>query len=50
MLTCRACTVLPYTFLVHVVTEFPQRAADADVTDPLPFNFAKLAAAARNPA
>jgi hypothetical protein len=28
----------------------PRRTPDADVTDLLPFNFAKLAAAARNPA
>ena len=26
--------------LVHVLTELPQRASDADVTDLLPFNFA----------
>ena len=50
MLTCRACNVEPYAYLVHVLTELPQRAPDADVTDLLPFNFAKLAAAARNPA
>jgi transposase len=49
MLTCRACNVEPYAYLVHVLTELPQRAPDADVTDLLPFNFAKLAAAARNP-
>ncbi|MGF6633869.1 IS66 family transposase [Paraburkholderia sp. MM6662-R1] len=49
MLTCRACNVEPYAYLVHVLTELPQRAPDADVTDLLPFNFAKLTAAARNP-
>jgi transposase len=49
MLTCRACNVEPYAYLVHVLTELPQRAPDADVTDLLPFNFATLAAAARNP-
>jgi hypothetical protein len=50
MLTCRACNVEPYAYLVHVLTELPQRAPDADVTDLLPFNFAKLTAAARKPA
>jgi transposase len=50
MVTCRACNVEPYAYLVHVLTELPQRVPDADVTDLLPFNFAKLAAAARNPA
>jgi hypothetical protein len=50
MLTCRACNVEPYAYLVHVLTELPQRSPDADVTDLLPFNFAKLTAAARNPA
>jgi hypothetical protein len=40
MLTCRACNVEPYAYLVHVLTELPQRAPDADVTDLLPFNFA----------
>lgn len=50
MLTCRACNVEPYAYLVHALTELPQRAPDADVTDLLPFNFAKLTAPARNPA
>jgi hypothetical protein len=50
MLTCRACIVEPYAYRVPVLTELPQRAADADVTDLLPFNFAKLTAPARNPA
>jgi hypothetical protein len=49
-LTCRACNVEPYAYLVHVLTELPQRAPDADVTDLLPFNFAKLTAPARTPA
>jgi hypothetical protein len=31
-------------------TELPQRASDADLTDLLPFNFTKPAAAAPNPA
>jgi transposase len=48
MLTCLACNVEPYADLVHVLTALPQRAPDADITDLLPFNFVKLAAAARN--
>ena len=39
MLTCRACNVEPYAYLVHVLTELPQRAPDADISDLLPFNF-----------
>ena len=50
MLTCRACNVEPYAYLLHVLTELPQRAPDADVTDLLPFNVAKLIAQPRNPA
>jgi transposase len=41
MLTCRACGVEPYDYLLHVLTELPQRAPDADVTDLLPFNYAR---------
>jgi transposase len=41
MLTCRACGVEPYEYLLHVLTELPQRAPDADVTDLLPFAFAR---------
>jgi transposase len=41
MLTCRACAVEPYSYLVHVLTELPRRRAGDDVTDLLPFNFAK---------
>uniref|UniRef100_UPI002028D33C IS66 family transposase n=2 Tax=Caballeronia TaxID=1827195 RepID=UPI002028D33C len=41
MLTCRACDVEPYAYLLHVLKELPQRAQDADVTDLLPFNYAK---------
>jgi hypothetical protein len=41
MLTCRACGVEPLAWLRHVLTELPQRAADADIDDLLPFNFAK---------
>lgn len=45
MLTCRACGVEPLAYLRHVLTELPQRADEADITDLLPFNFAKTAAA-----
>jgi transposase len=38
MLTCRACNVEPYAYLNHVLTELPQRAADTDISDLLPFN------------
>lgn len=41
MLTCRACNVEPYAYLVRVLSELPQRALDADVSDLLPFNFSK---------
>ncbi|WP_408242674.1 MULTISPECIES: IS66 family transposase [Paraburkholderia] len=41
VLTCRACNVEPYSYLHHVLTEMPQRASDADISDLLPFNFAK---------
>lgn len=41
MLTCRACSVEPYTYLLRVLTELPQRAADADISDLLPCNVAK---------
>ena len=41
MLTCRACGVEPYAYLLHVLTELPQRAPDADVTDLLPFHYAE---------
>ena len=41
MLTCRACNVEPYAYLLHVLKELPQRAPEADVTDLLPFNYAK---------
>ncbi|WP_247543160.1 transposase domain-containing protein, partial [Bradyrhizobium sp. 146] len=34
-----------YAWLRHVLTELPQRADDADITDLLPFNFPKTAAA-----
>ncbi|MCK1321041.1 transposase [Bradyrhizobium sp. GM5.1] len=45
MLTCRASRVEPLAWLRHVLTELPQRADDADITDLLPFNFPKTAAA-----
>lgn len=41
MLTCRACGVEPYEYLLHVLTELPQCAAEADVTDLLPFRYAE---------
>ncbi|WP_454740288.1 IS66 family transposase [Cupriavidus necator] len=45
MLTCRACGVEPYAYLLHVLTELPQRAPDADVIDLLPFSFVAASAA-----
>jgi hypothetical protein len=50
MLTCRACNVEPYAYLLHVLTELPQRPPDADVSDLLPFNFALRHTAAEPPA
>ena len=41
MLTCRACGVEPLAWLRHVLTELPQRPAEADISDLLPFNFPK---------
>ncbi len=41
MLTCRACGVEPHAWLLHVLAELPQRAPDADISDLLPFNYAK---------
>ena len=41
VLTCRACDVDPLAWLTHVFTELPQRAANADIEDLLPFNFQK---------
>jgi hypothetical protein len=46
VLTCRACGVEPYAYLLRVLTELPQRATDADITDLLQFNYAKKQAAA----
>ncbi|MGT2453972.1 IS66 family transposase [Cupriavidus basilensis] len=48
MLTCRACNVEPYAYLLHVLTELPQRAADADISDLLPFNYARQQSAMTN--
>ncbi|CAK7262164.1 protein of unknown function (plasmid) [Shinella sp. WSC3-e] len=45
MLTCRACGIEPLAYLRHVLTELPQRRDAADISDLLPFNFAKTAAA-----
>lgn len=45
MLTCRAARVEPLAWLRHVLTELPQRADDADITDLLPFNFPKTTTA-----
>jgi len=44
VLTCRACGVEPLAYLRHILTELPQRPTGADITDLLPFNFAKTAA------
>ncbi|SAK92943.1 transposase IS66 [Caballeronia arationis] len=41
MLTCRACGIEPHAWLLHVLTELPQRPPDADIRDLLPFNYAK---------
>jgi len=49
VLTCRACDVEPYAYLHHVLTELPQRAADEDISDLLPFNFAKQQSATTKP-
>jgi transposase len=39
VLTCRACNVEPYAYLLRVLTQLPQRALDADISDLLPFRF-----------
>lgn len=41
MLTCRACDVEPYAYLLHILTELPRRQPGDDVADLLPFNFNK---------
>lgn len=50
MLTCRACNVEPYAYLLHVLTELPQRAPGTDISDLLPFNFARRQTAPPHPA
>ncbi|WP_298966960.1 transposase, partial [uncultured Roseibium sp.] len=45
MLTCRASGVEPLAYLRHVLSERPQRTADADINDLLPFNFPKTTTA-----
>lgn len=45
MLTCRACGIEPLAYLRHILSELPQRASDADISDLLPFNFARNATA-----
>lgn len=41
MLTCCACNVESYAWLCHVLSELPKRQAGDDVTDLLPFNYAR---------
>lgn len=43
MLACHASNIKAYSYLRHVLTEMPQRPADADVTDLLSFKTAKVA-------
>lgn len=45
MLTCRPCGIEPLAYLRHILSELPQRASGADITDLLPFHFAKAATA-----
>ncbi|MFN7027344.1 MAG: IS66 family transposase [Pseudorhizobium sp.] len=45
MLTCRACGIEPLAYLRHILSELPQRASEADISDLLPFHFAKAAPA-----
>lgn len=49
VLTCRACSVEPFAWLRHVLTELPQRRDDDDIEDLLPLNFPK-SRSAENPA
>lgn len=44
MLTCRAARIEPLAYLRHVLTQLPQRADNADISDLLPFNFQTAAA------
>jgi len=41
MLTCRANDVEPYEYLLHILDQLPQRGEHEDVTDLLPFNYAR---------
>lgn len=41
MLTCRANDVEPYEYLLHILDQLPQRGEHDDVTDLLPFNYAR---------
>jgi transposase len=43
VLTCRACSVEPYAWLRHVLTELPRRPPNADIIDLMPFNFGQHA-------
>ncbi|KVD66294.1 hypothetical protein WI87_30655 [Burkholderia ubonensis] len=45
-LRCRACGVEPHAWLLHALTELPQRAPDTDISDLLPFDYAKRQAEA----
>jgi hypothetical protein len=36
-----ACNVGPHAYLLHVLKGLPQREPDADISDSLPFDFAK---------
>jgi transposase len=45
MLTCRACGIEPLAYLRHILSELPQRASDADITDLLPYKLANPAPA-----
>lgn len=44
MLSCRACGIEPYAYLCHVLNELPGRADGVDISDLLPFNYAKALA------
>jgi len=46
MLTCRACNVEPYAYLLCVLTEWRQHAPDAEISNLMPFNFAERQAQA----
>ncbi|MNU00888.1 hypothetical protein D3C72_2441270 [compost metagenome] len=50
MLTCRSCDGEPYVYLLHMLTELPQRTPDAVISDLLPFSFAPPKAAPPHPA